>query len=948
MRLLFFLILCLNVAATFAQQPFHLDLWLNESRTPLKVNAMMQDSNGYIFLATDEGVLRYNGSSFKKPEATETQPATALGIWNNEIFAGYKDGTAGIISQDSVKRFYIEGDKPRTAAITSITGSSNELWLGTENGIIALSNNKTRFYSAANGISDNFIYSVQSLRPGHFLAATDRGINDITIENGHVKLRIFSASDGLPDNIVRVLKPFPNEQKFWIGTQAGGIAVYDVAQRKIIAVMPKQEWIWGQVNDILPISNTAAWIATEEGHLIRIDLNKGKAGLHPFYFPDKKIKALLQDHAGNLWLGTNKGLTLFTYEYLWYDSLPEPYHLRSINALCFDRNNRLWLALANELFIAEGHTLTPFFRFASAISCMYCDDKNRMWVGTIGDGLWYKDGNHSAFKKITIPGLEQECVLSITQAKGHLWIAGLNGAREIACSETQGITSPAIVKTHNKKSGIGSDYIYQLYADEKERVWMATDGAGVCMYDGSRYHHWDTFQHDNTVVYAITEDIYGNMWAGTWYKNLLRYSGNHWENMRGCEVQDVDVNVFTVAANNTGQVIAVFQRCIDMWYPDSRTYRHFNSRPGMGLDSTSTALNCAARDTSGNVYIPFEKGILIFKNQHSARDIRPNVHICSVKKNFNPASLSNHHFTPNENFISIGFDGICFTNPERLNYRYRLEGYSNQWIPTNEPLVTFPNLPPGHYTFRVRVSLNDDFSLAREAAYYFEIAAPLWQRWWFILPALLLFAATVYLLQRYRNARAKRILQLKQERILFEYEHLKSQVNPHFLFNSLNTLTGLIETSTDDAIAYTEQLSDLYRNMLTYKDKDLIPLSEEWELLRSYLHIQQSRFGKALQVSCTIDEQTMSRKQIVPMSLQLLVENAIKHNVVSMAHPLRVMISSDNDTIIASNKIREKIKKEKSSGVALDNIRKRYALLSKRTVQFGAENGEWVVRLPLL
>lgn len=948
MRPFLFIILLLNAIVTFAQQPFHLDLWLNESRTPLKVNAMIQDSAGYIFLATDDGVLRYNGAGFKKLDVADIHPATALGIWNGNIIVGYKDGATGIIAQDSVRYLNLQHDKRETAAITSITGSFNDIWLGTENGIISVKNKKLFFYSSANGISDNFIYSVQLLGPGHFLAATDQGINDITIEGKELKIVTLSSSDGLPDNIIHVLKPFPGSNKFWIGTQDGGFAVYDAGTRRVIPVMQEKKWVWGQINDILPLNNAEAWIATDDGYLLHVHLKSGKAEIQSFHFPGKKINALLQDQAGNLWLGTDKGLTLFTYEYLWYYSLPAPYHLRSVNAMCFDKNDQLWLALSGDLFAAGDNTLNRAFHFASAITCIYCDDKNRLWIGTIGDGLWYRDGDHASFKKVEIQSLEHESVISITKAKEHLWIAGLNGVQEMSYPGRCDSALPAILNIHNKKSGIGSDYIYQLYTDEKDNVWMATDGAGVCMYDGTRYHHWDIFNDDNNVAYSVAEDINGNIWAGTLYKNLFRYSVNQWKNMRGCEVQDVDVNVFTVAANNTGQVIAVFQRCIDMWYTGSNAYRHFNSRPGMGLDSTSSALNCFAKDTSGNIYIPFEKGVLIFRNQRRTWNIKPNVHISSAKKNFIPVTLNNHHFRPNENFISISFDGICFTNPERLNYRYRLDGYSNKWIPTNETSVTFPKLPPGHYTFRVQVSLNADFSTANEAAYYFEIAAPLWQRWWFILLAFLLIAGTAYLLLRYKGERARRILQLKQERILFEYEHLKSQVNPHFLFNSLNTLTGLIETSTDDAIAYTEQLSDLYRNMLAYKDKDLIPLSEEWELLRSYLHIQQSRFGKALQVINKIDEEAMISKQIVPMSLQLLVENAIKHNVVSRSNPLVVSILSGDNEIIVSNKIQEKIKKEKSSGLGLINISKRYALLSKREVRFGKENDDWVVHLPIL
>jgi LytS/YehU family sensor histidine kinase len=183
---------------------------------------------------------------------------------------------------------------------------------------------------------------------------------------------------------------------------------------------------------------------------------------------------------------------------------------------------------------------------------------------------------------------------------------------------------------------------------------------------------------------------------------------------------------------------------------------------------------------------------------------------------------------------------------------------------------------------------------------------------------------------------------------LFEYEHLKTQVNPHFLFNSLNTLTGLIEQDPESAITYTEQLSDLYRNLLAYKGNDWVTLEEEWSFLANYLYIQESRFGSALQVVKNIPEALMKSKKIVPLSLQLLVENAIKHNVVSMASPLVVKFEIQEDVLVVSNTIQPKLSKEKESGLGLANIQKRYALLSDKPISFGKKDGVWEVRLPLL
>ena len=659
---------------------------------------------------------------------------------------------------------------------------------------------------------------------------------------------------------------------------------------------------------------------------------------------------MLLDYSGNIWVGTDKGLTLFTPEYLLQIPIAVPYQLRTTTALCFDKENTCWLALSNKLYtVGTTGSLNAKKQFASAISCLYCDNYNRLWIGTMGDGLWCKLNGENQFKRVPLKTLNQQSILSITTSTGKLWVAGLNGVEEITLPTSNNLDEVHAIKQHTKASGVGTDYIYQLFTDAKDRIWMATDGAGVCMYDGKKYNHWNVFKaNDNTVAYSIAQDMTGNFWSGTLYKDLYRYKNEKWENIRNNETQDVDVNVFTVNTNSTGQVVAVFQRCIDVWYPESNLFRHFNSRLNMGFDSTSTVLNCSAKDTAGNVYIPFEKGLLVFKNLRKQWDIKPRVVLTGVENDFKKTTQQQPVFKANTNFISFHFDGISFTNPERLNYRYRLEGYSQNWIHTNETEVTFPKLPPGDYVFQVQVSLNADFTTAQEARFAFKIATPIWQRGWFVVSFLFLVGGIVFLLIRQRDKRNKRLAQLKQERILFEYEHLKTQVNPHFLFNSLNTLTSLIEQDPESAVTYTEQLSDLYRNLLAYKGNDWVTLEEEWSFLANYLYIQESRFGSALQVVNNIPETLMKSKKIVPLSLQLLVENAIKHNVVSMASPLVVTFEIQNETLVVSNTIHPKRSKEKESGLGLANIQKRYALLSNKPISFGKNDGVWEVRLPLL
>jgi ligand-binding sensor domain-containing protein len=948
LTLIFFLMLFSSLLQ--AQKPFIQDVWLNENRTPMKANALLMDKDGYMIVGTDQGLYKYNGKVLKMLKSSVAAPVTSLSLQQGKVWVGFKNGKFGYLQRDSVSIPVFTNYKASSQIHTIVVRPDSAIWLGTEEGIIQIYHQNIKRYNTSTGLSDDFIYTLTFIDDATILAGTDQGLNIIHLSPGKDKVSVFSAEQGLQDNIVRVIEKAGILHHYWIGAQQGGLAFYDSGKKHCYPLKVAGGWKWGQVNDILTMSSSRAYAATEDGYLLELLMNgTDSAMVSATYMPGTRINALINDNAGNLWCGTDKGISLITAEFLNFIPLSDPFSLTDVTAIGCDKNNRLWLALKKDVFYSDlnkgDHNLQKVFKAKEPVSVIYCDKNGTLWLGTSGDGLWVKEVSAGTFKKVADPLLARENILSLTVIADQLWISGLNGVKQFDMDGS----NIRLVKTHNKASGIGSDYIYQLFGDSKGRLWMATDGAGVSMYHKNEYYHWNAFDSaSNAVAYTITEDAGGGIWAGTLYTNLFRYKDGQWTNLRKHEVQDIDVNLFTVNANATGQVVAVYQRCVDLWYPGSKFFRHFNSRHNMGLDSTSRVLNCGTRDNEGNVYIPYQKGLLVFKNQLANYDIRPGVSITGISNNLKNISTLQHEYSPDENYMSFYFDGISFTNPERLNYRFRLEGYSDNWVYTNELSATFPKLPSGTFTFRVQVSLNGTFDHASEASYVFTITAPLWRKPWFILLASLLIIAVSYAIIKYRDRKLQRLALLEQEKIAFDYEHLKSQVNPHFLFNSLNTLTSLIEDNQGDAVAYTERLSDLYRNMLTYHNKDLITLGEEWEILSAYLYIQQSRFGKALQIKGIIPEAFKASARIPPMALQLLVENAIKHNVVSVSSPLIIEVIVDEKEITISNKINPKIRREMESGIGLANITNRYAMLTRRKVYYGKEGENWVVKLPLL
>jgi len=200
---------------------------------------------------------------------------------------------------------------------------------------------------------------------------------------------------------------------------------------------------------------------------------------------------------------------------------------------------------------------------------------------------------------------------------------------------------------------------------------------------------------------------------------------------------------------------------------------------------------------------------------------------------------------------------------------------------------------------------------------------------------------------REKNALAQKNLQLENENILVQFETLKNQVSPHFLFNSLNALASLISTDPKKAVAFTTAFSKIFRNTLELKDRHLVTLGEELQHVNAYLSLQKMRFGDNLITEITVPSGHMN-DYLPPFSLQMVVENAIKHNSISSAEPLRINVGVKNDFLIVTNNLQSRQFVEDSTGTGVSNIRSRYKYVTELEPVFEVRNDEYYVELPLI
>lgn len=202
-------------------------------------------------------------------------------------------------------------------------------------------------------------------------------------------------------------------------------------------------------------------------------------------------------------------------------------------------------------------------------------------------------------------------------------------------------------------------------------------------------------------------------------------------------------------------------------------------------------------------------------------------------------------------------------------------------------------------------------------------------------------------LEEERNTLLIKATQQEKAQLLAQFETLKNQISPHFLFNSMNALASLIASNPPQAIAFTGHFSKVYRTMLEIGGETLIPLHEELEFVNSFVFLQQMRFAENLSVQITIPNERLN-DCLPPFALQLLVENAIKHNVISDDKPLTINIFTEEDNLIVRNNLQRRGTAEPSTGIGLKNLMARYTYLTSQTPVFGEVGADYIARVPLI
>jgi len=946
-----------------AQDPYFRQVPLPATNTGFRINAICQDTLKFIWLATNEGIFKNDGLNFvrqKLPVKINDKNITSIAALNGGgIVAGTSNGILFTIVKDEV---VLKSTVPYNVnvPISSITATvENEIWFTTTGeGLYRILNDSVMNYRVKDGIADDYIYCITTDYRGRLWIGSDAGLTVVTRERQRFKFRNINTKNGLPDNIIRQVTRGPGNT-IGICMEEKGFCLYNFQSERFEFTEQFSDWSQGPITAIAKLDNEF-WLGTQKFGIVDFEF---QAERRTRQFSDSagfigtNVNAMLKDHEGNIWIGAGGELFLSPGEEIEFKPMINGRKLNTIHTLLIDRNDKIWFSNDSGLYCFKKN-LKDGFRLDIPVKAgiheklnvisMYEDSYGFLWMGTFDFGVYRYDPVKGKWRNFSEKeGLVNASVLSIDGYGKEIWFATLGGVSKCDLQDSL-MDSPVVFTSYNEQHGLGNNFVYKVFVDSKNRVWFGTDGKGITSYENGKFNNYSGLDGlKSKVIYSIAEDDKGFLWISSSGNGIYRFDGKSFRNISVDQGLN-DLNVTSLVTDSKGNIIVVHKKGIDVLNPDNFYLQWYGSEMGIGVIDPD--LNVTDADKSGNVWIGTTNGIIKLNLEQRIGEQKPVLRInnvlCFLEKVDTSASKV---FDYDRNHISFEYSTLWFADPQRVSYQYKLEGYNREWITTRDRFITFPNLRSGNYIFMLRTSVNNNFSNSNVVSYSFEIEYPFWEQPWFILLCTVIVLVFMYFYIRYRDRRLKSIERLKKEKIESQYEILKNQVNPHFLFNSFNTLITVIEDDREIAIEYVNKLSDFFRCILTYREKDLIYIKEELELVESYVFLQQKRYGSNFKVHIRLSEKVREHCLIPPLAIQILIENCLKHNSVSRETKLVVEITEENNEyLVVKNNINPKYTKDPSTGIGLQNLKNRYLLIKNAEIIIEKTDDSFIVKLPLI
>ena len=845
---------CLKISTSYAniRESFNFkNITIEDGLSQSTVETIYQDSKGYIWIGTNDGLDRYNGYEFKHYKHDKYDKNS---IANNYIVDIIEDkngyiwvSTIGGLSRinpdkDEIKNYYSKEDSGNLSNSNLwqiLCTKDNRLIASTIDGLNVYDKNKdkfTRILYKEGELPSQYIYSLEEDINGHIWVGTDNGLVELDKDLNIVK----SYQDAIGDSDVYNVYD-DSKGNIWVCTLDNGlfkINLYDNSVENYKNNNSKISIPSNNVRDIISDSEGKLWIATDKG-LCTFDYEReefityNKKSYQSNSLIDDEIFCLLKDSSGLIWIGTYSGISRFNPNSNFTHFKLDPYEDNSISGnvihgIYEDDDKTLWIG-TNEsgVNIINGESIKHLNKENSNIVSDLIEDitgfKNYIFIGT-NEGLSVLVKNDKTAKNYTITnyttkdGLPSNKIRSLfIDSKGYLWIGTNKGLAILDTNNNKIIDITYILD----EMGVSDKFIRAVYEDSKGNYYIGCflEGGLIKINPNTKeYKIYKNIENDdssisNNSIRYINEDLYGNILVGTSHGiNILNLSTdkfNHYTEKDGL----INNTIYGILVDKNNGIWMSTNAGISKLSTEDATFKNFTITDG--LQSNEFNGRACFKSKDGNMYFGGINGFNVFNSQDiELSTFEPKVIFDNFEINgTNKKDISNIKFKSNENNIKINFFTNDYKNTKTTQYYYKLEGLENEWNMTNSNSLVFANLGSGDYTLKIK-TITQHGVMSDESSVHFTINPPIWRSNYaiciyliLIIISILRYMHKVNTLDRLVNERTNKLRKEmeKNEQLFKKVLSLEQNKNNYFVnlshelrtpLNVLSSINQLIKEFT--------------------------------------------------------------------------------------------------------------------------------------------------------
>ena len=762
------LLLCFVCRQAVALDPardlsqFNAQVWLTENGLPQNtIHSIAQARDGYVWLATEEGLARFDGIKFtvfdkqNTPELKSNDIRVLLEDRRGALWIGTTDGlvrlvdskftafttrdglpsnvidalcedhdgslwvaaSTGIVrlSDDVFTPFAAQAEYPKNGIKALFADREGALWIGSSEGLARYQNGAVAKYTVQDGLANNNVVSITQDKDGRLWIGTSSGLNQL--EGG--RFLTYTTRDGLPNNRIISLAA-DREGSIWIGTASGLSRFAD----KHLSSFRLGDGLANEIIlSIFEDREGSLWVGTESGGLSLLRDKKFTTYTAREGLGGDLVKSIYEDRKGNIWIGTNGGgLSLLKDGKFTVYTTADGLSSNVVLALFGDGDGNIWVGTPDGLNrFRDG----KFKTFTSAdglandfVRSIYADHSGSLWIGTRG-GLTRLTGERFNVYT-TADGLPNDFVGTIYEdAQGNIWIGTLGGLSKFKDEKFTNYTT---------RDGLSSDVVISLHEDADGALWIGTSGGGLNRLKQGKFAAYTTRNGlPDDVVYGILEDRQNSLWLSS-NKGIFRLNKK--------ELDDF-------ANGAVGSITPVL----------------YGPADGMITRECSAGGHPAGwRSVDGKLWFSTIKGVaMIDPEKIKLNDQPPPVAIEQIRVDDESISPTQTvELAPGKSRLDFYYTALSFVAPEKVRFRYKLEGFDSDWVDGGtRRIASYTNLRPGRYKFRVIASNNDGLWSLTGAAFDLYLKPHYYQTYWFYALCTLILALIVWQLYRFRLKRVE-------------------------------------------------------------------------------------------------------------------------------------------------------------------------------------------------